>query len=76
MFYLTITATSVSGADLMVIDKIFVRFSVPASDFVRNPVGHTCGGVLQLPSTYSSYMDFSKELLNVLNSGIWVMDIV
>ncbi|CAG9772345.1 unnamed protein product [Ceutorhynchus assimilis] len=42
----------------------------------RLPIGHTCSGLLQISSTYESYVVFRNELKSVLSSNIWVMDIV
>ncbi|KAL7396780.1 hypothetical protein ABVT39_011723 [Epinephelus coioides] len=42
----------------------------------RRPVAHTCGAVLVLPYTYSSYPEFRKEFDNVLSGDCFTMDIV
>ncbi|XP_061893486.1 uncharacterized protein LOC133643095 [Entelurus aequoreus] len=42
----------------------------------RRPVAHTCGAVLELPCTYSTYPEFRKEFDNVLSGDCFTMDIV
>ncbi|KAJ4931163.1 hypothetical protein JOQ06_025461 [Pogonophryne albipinna] len=42
----------------------------------RRPVAHTCGAVLELPRTYSSYPDFRAELDSVLSGDCFTMDIL
>ncbi|KAK1891294.1 UDP-N-acetylmuramoyl-L-alanyl-D-glutamate--26-diaminopimelate ligase [Dissostichus eleginoides] len=42
----------------------------------RRPVAHTCGAVLELPCTYSSYPDFRAELDSVLSGDCFTMDIL
>ncbi|XP_069376383.1 uncharacterized protein [Paralichthys olivaceus] len=42
----------------------------------RRPVAHTCGAVLELPCTYSSYPEFRQEFDNVLSGDCFTMDIV
>jgi hypothetical protein len=64
-----------TGSDLIIKEKIYVRF-VDLDGLARRPVAHTCGCVIEIPKKYDSFMDFRKELNNVLQSNIWVMDIV
>ncbi|KAK1878979.1 LPS-assembly lipoprotein LptE [Dissostichus eleginoides] len=40
------------------------------------PVAHTCGAVLELPCSYSSYPDFRAELDSVLSGDCFTMDVV
>ncbi|KAF3840360.1 hypothetical protein F7725_019077 [Dissostichus mawsoni] len=42
----------------------------------RRHVGHTCGAVLELPCTYSSYPDFHAELDSFLSGDCFTMDIL
>lgn len=42
----------------------------------RAPVAHTCNNLLELPTTYESFMIFRSELNNILDAGVWVMDII
>jgi hypothetical protein len=65
-----------SGSDLLVVRQITVNFVSIASEFARVPVAHTCGCVLDLPTTYANFMEFRKEFCSILESGVWIMDIV
>lgn len=67
---------SSTGADLLVVDKIHVRFIEPDSMFSRSPQSHTCGCVLEVPNNYISYPELAEEFGNVLDANIWVMDII
>lgn len=44
--------------------------------FSRRPVAHTCGAILDVPHTYSSYPEFRTEFDNVLSSNFLAMDII
>jgi len=65
-----------TGADLVVAQKIQVRFTEPESMFTRRPTSHTCGCVLEVPNNYASYPELAEEFMNVLDANVWVMDIV
>ena len=65
-----------TGADVLIAAEIKVAFVQPLSDFLRCPVVHTCGCLLELSNSYGSYLELAEELNNVLDSKIWVMDIV
>ncbi|XP_030597977.1 uncharacterized protein LOC115796683 [Archocentrus centrarchus] len=64
-----------TGSDLIVSDSVTVEFTV-MSDFTRRPIGRTCGMFLQLPDSYENFPDFRAEFNEILESNIWVMDIV
>lgn len=65
-----------TGCHLIVSDRILsVEFAV-MSDFTRRPIGRTCGMFLQLCENYENFPDFRAEFNAVLESNIWVMDIV
>lgn len=55
--------------------EIQVEFTVQA-DFTRRPIGCTCGMVLELSDSYDNFPQFHAEFNCVLESNIWVMDIV
>ena len=42
----------------------------------RHPIAHTCGSMLELPSTYSTYLDFVTEFQAILldEEFMWQMD--
>ncbi|KAK5862890.1 hypothetical protein PBY51_018241 [Eleginops maclovinus] len=42
----------------------------------RRPIGHTCAFVLEVSDSYDNFPDFRSEFNAVLDSNIWVMDIV
>ncbi|XP_033643725.1 uncharacterized protein LOC117303616 [Asterias rubens] len=65
-----------TGADVLIASSIKVRFVEPLSDFSRTPVAHTCGYVLEFPNSYGSYLELAEELTELLDSKVWVMDIV
>eukprot|EP00794_Sanderia_malayensis_P002513 gene2513-2902_t len=64
-----------TGADTICVEKIKVTFN-NLSGMQRRVVAHTCGPVLELPTTYQSYVEFKKEMLSILRSGYWNMDFV
>ncbi|KAL0161727.1 hypothetical protein M9458_045452 [Cirrhinus mrigala] len=64
-----------TGSDLVVTEAIQVEFTIQ-TDFTRRPIGHTCGMVLELSDSYDNFPQFRAEFNCVLESNIWVMDIV
>lgn len=64
-----------SGSDLFTGKCITVSFT-QVQGFQRRPVAHTCGCYLELPVSYDNYPDFRHEMNKVLESNVWVMDIV
>ncbi|XP_030609353.1 uncharacterized protein LOC115797005 [Archocentrus centrarchus] len=64
-----------TGSDLYLGKNIIVAFN-ELEGFQRRPVAHTCGCVLELSINYDSYPDFSSEMNRVLESNVWVMDII
>lgn len=64
-----------TGSNLVVAESIHVQFTVQ-TDFTRRPIGHTCGMVLELSDSYDNFPQFRAEFNCVLDSNIWVMDIV
>ncbi len=64
-----------TGSDLVVTEAIHVEFTFQ-TDFTRRPIGHTCGMVLELSDSYDNFPQFRAEFNCVLESNIWVMDIV
>ena len=66
----------VTGSDVLTCESIEVTFN-SLSGFLRRPVVHTCGPVLELPTTYESYMDLAEEFTNVMrDEQAWSFDIV
>jgi hypothetical protein len=65
-----------TGSDIICMDKITVSFS-KLEGLQRRIIAHTCGPVVELPSTYSAYREFRLEMDNTLASTeAWKMDIV
>ncbi|XP_033831305.1 uncharacterized protein LOC129456644 [Periophthalmus magnuspinnatus] len=64
-----------TGSDVFTGKDITVSFTM-INGLQRRPVAHTCGCYLELPVTYESYPDFRHEMNKILESNIWVMDIV
>ena len=64
----------VTGADVLCVPTITVDFC-DIRGLQRRPVAHTCGAVLELPKSYSSYPEFRNEFQNVLDGDCFVIDI-
>ena len=60
----------VTGADVLCAAAIHVEFS-QLDGLGRRPMVHTCGSVVELPSTYQNYMELRTEFSNVLAKGKW-----
>ena len=65
----------VTGAYVICVSAIHVEFS-KLEGLGRRPITHTCGSVLELPSTYDSYAELRAEFTNVLAPGKWQNDIM
>ena len=63
-----------TGADVVCVENIKVMFT-KCSGAGRAIIAHTCGPVLEVPTTYEDYAAFQGEFLNTLSSGYWNMDI-
>lgn len=63
----------VSGSDAITFDRIRVQF-VYMDGLGRRIISHTCGVVIDVPSTYTSYNEFQREFMSQLHSGQWDMD--
>ncbi|XP_052245976.1 uncharacterized protein LOC127854906 [Dreissena polymorpha] len=64
-----------TGSDLMVSKEIQVVF-VNVSGLARRPIAHTCSCLLELSKSYESFPQFRSEFMGVLDSNVWVMDII
>lgn len=65
----------VTGADVLCVPQISVQFSA-LDGFARRPIAHTCGSLLELPSTYNTYPELREEFSNILAKKMWQNDIV
>lgn len=57
----------VTGSDVITTSKIEITFT-NLDGLSRRPVAHTCGCVLELPSTYQSYVELVEDFSSVLNA--------
>ena len=62
-----------TGSNMMCVEKITISFNT-LEGAVRRPVAHTCGAVLDLPTTYASFPLFREEWNSVLSSEYWDID--
>lgn len=66
----------ITGSDVICFPHIEVTFSV-LDGKTRRPVAHTCGPLLEIPSTYQSYNELSEEFSELLsNKDAWHFNIV
>jgi hypothetical protein len=64
----------VTGSDVICVKGIKVLFTL-LDGFERRPIARTCGSVLELPSTYSSFPELRGEFTPILNQLKWQNDI-
>ena len=64
-----------TGSRVISVDTISIEFT-KRKGMERRPVAHTCGPVLELPSTYIAYRELRNEFEAVLSSGYLKMDIL
>ena len=65
-----------TGSDVIATDAIEVSFST-LEGLQRCPVARTCVPLLELPTTYESYLALVEEFTNVMNEAQgWSFDIV
>lgn len=66
----------ITGSDIISCDSIEVTFSA-LEGTSRRPVAHTCGPLLEIPSSYQSYNELSEEFSELLqNKEAWHFNIV
>ena len=65
----------VTGSSVCSSRAISVSFNT-LEGLSRRPIGHTCSSMLELSSSYSSYLDFANEFKCVLSNEefTWQMD--
>ena len=63
-----------TASTMIAVDKVTITFT-KLRGCERRPIFHTCGPVLELPSTYSTFRDLRMELDSIMNSGYFTMDI-
>jgi len=64
----------VTGADALCVPYISVQFS-SLDGLARRPIAHTCGSVLEPPSTYNTFPELREEFNNILAKSKWQNDI-
>ena len=66
----------VKGAEMLCTQSISVTFNRMRGLGIGLPKAHTCGSVLEIPSTYGSYQELRKEFICILESNYLKMDII
>lgn len=65
-----------TGSDIITCDSIAVSFN-SLTGLARRPVARTCGPMIELPSTYESYLALTEEFSNIMKEEqAWSFDIV
>ena len=64
-----------TAMDVIVGNKLEVTF-IKSEGFSSRPIAHTCGPVLELPSSYANYVELREEFINILSRDGWEMDIM
>ena len=63
-----------TAMDIMGKSKVQVTF-IKSEGLASRPIAHTCGPVLELPSTYTNFVELREEFTNILNKDKWEIDI-
>ena len=64
-----------TAMDIMIDKKIEVTF-IKCKGLSARSIAHTCGPLLEIPSTYANYVDLREDFMNILNRDNWEMDII
>ena len=65
-----------TGSDIIAVTEITVSFN-SLDGAHRSPIAHTCGPVLEVPTTYQSYNELAEEFANLIsNKEAWGFTIV
>ena len=64
-----------TGMDVMQEKKIEVMYT-KNEGLGSRPIAHTCGPVLEIPSTYPNFVELREEFTNILNKNNCEIDIV
>ena len=56
-----------TGSLVLIAERISINFN-PQSALSRHPIVHTCACLLELPTTYASYLEFEQEFNSILMS--------
>ena len=60
-----------TGSSVLIANRISVTFN-NLSGLARKPIAHTCGYVIELPTTYMSFLDFEQEFTAILAEDEYV----
>ncbi|XP_028390701.1 uncharacterized protein LOC114515611 [Dendronephthya gigantea] len=64
-----------TGADILIVEHLTVSF-VKFDGVYKSPIAHTCGPVLELPSTFQDFCELRNTFNNILSKPDWELDIV
>jgi hypothetical protein len=64
-----------TASDIMVAKPLEVHF-VKVEGVSSRPIAHTCGPVLELPSTYSNFVELREQFNNILDKKSWGFDMM
>ena len=66
-----------TGSSVLISQHISVTFN-GLTGLARHLIGHTCGCILELPSTYLSYVEFEDEFKSILSDDeyAWEMQAI
>ena len=64
-----------TASDILMTCKLEVAFTKLEGVGCR-PIAHTCGPVLDLPSTYANFVELREQFNNILDKDTWEMDIM
>lgn len=64
-----------TAMDVMIDKKIEVAF-IKCEGLRSRPIAHTCGPLLEIPSTYANFVELREAFMNILNRDNWEMDII
>ena len=64
-----------TAMDIVIDKKIEVTF-IKCQGLRARPIAHTCGPLLEIPSTYANYVELREDFMNILNRDNWEMDII
>ncbi len=67
----------VTGSSVCTAKRLEVQFNM-LDGIARRPIPHTCSSILELSTTYQSYLEFIKEFKLVLSDDTftWIMDAI
>ncbi len=66
----------VTGSSVVIDNPITITFNT-LSGIAKRPIRHTCDCVLELPATYSTFMEFEQDFNSILaQEDAWTMDAV